>query len=119
MVIGSRLDENALGKVKELSKDLYLQLSEPGTIVIDESDLGRLGVKGVGDHAEVAGNRVRIVGLTTGLKSLAGPYVFCSINTARPLLRVFPDQITYVLGKCFNPKDAATVVSRLKENQYV
>jgi putative ABC transport system permease protein len=117
MVIGSRLDENALGKVKELTRDLYLQLSEPGSIVIDESDLERLGVKGVGDHAEVAGNRVRIVGLTKGLKSLAGPYVFCSINTARPLLRVFPDQITYVLGKCHDHKDAAAVVSRLRENQ--
>ncbi|MSR30640.1 MAG: FtsX-like permease family protein [Gemmataceae bacterium] len=116
MVIGSRLDENALGKVNELTKDLYEKLEEPGAIVIDESDMERLSIKAIGDVAEVAGNRVRVVGMTKTLKSLAGPYVFCSVTTARPLLRVFPDQITYVLGKCKDPADAKTVVARLREN---
>lgn len=116
MVIGCKLDENALGKVKELTPDLYSQLSEPGAVVIDESDMDRLGIKKINDVAEVAGTRVRVVGLTKGLKSLAGPYVFCSVNTARPLLRVFPDQITYVLGKCHNKEDATKVVEKLREN---
>lgn len=116
MVIGCRLDENALGKVKELTPELYSRLSEPGAVVIDESDMDRLGIKKINDVAEVAGTRVRVVGLTKGLKSLAGPYVFCSVNTARPLLRVFPDQITYVLGKCYKKEDATKVVEKLREN---
>jgi putative ABC transport system permease protein len=89
------------------------RLTEPGAVVVDESDLGRLGIKGVGDTAEISGQRVRVVGLTRGLKSLAGPYVFCSIDTARPRLRQTPDQVTYVLAKCYHKEDAATVVARL------
>jgi putative ABC transport system permease protein len=76
-------------------------------------------MKGVGDTAEVAGPKgprtVKVVGLTHGLKSLAGPYVFCSHATAREHLSVQEDQTTYILGKCRNPDDAALVVKRLKE----
>lgn len=115
MVIGSRLSDDSLGAVDKLSPDLRALLTEPGAIVIDESDTERLGVKGVGDVAEVTGVRVRVVGLTRGLKSLAGPYVFCSITTARRLLRLLPDQVTYVLGKCRTPADAQRVAQRLQE----
>jgi putative ABC transport system permease protein len=114
MVIGSRLADDSLGAVDKLKPELRTLLTEPGTIVIDESDKARLGVTKIGDVAEVSNVRVRVVGFTKGLKSLAGPYVFCSINTARPLLRLLPDQITYVLGKCRNPEDAARVANRLK-----
>jgi putative ABC transport system permease protein len=113
MVIGSRLGKDSLGAIDKLDADMRAALTEPGTIIIDESDKGRVGVEKVNDVAEVANTRVRVVGFTKGLKSLAGPYVFCSINTARPLLRLDPDQVTYVLGKCKNPGDAPKVVKRL------
>jgi putative ABC transport system permease protein len=116
MVIGSRLGEDALGAVDKLTPDLRARLTEPGAIVIDESDKSRLGIQDIGDVAEVSGAHVRVVGFTKGLKSLAGPYVFCSVNTARPLLRLLPDQITFVLGKCKNPQDAPRVAQRLRDN---
>src|SRR5262249_33707708 len=62
------------------------------------------------------GIHVKVVGFTTGLKSLAGPYVFCSVNTARGLLGLSPTQVTYVLGKCHDPATAAVVANRLKED---
>src|SRR5262249_13860381 len=96
MVIGSRLGDDALGGVDKLSPELRDRLTEPGAIVIDESDRARLGIRGLGDTAEVTGHRVRVVGFTKGLKSLAGPYVFCSLTTGRKLLRLLPDQVTYV-----------------------
>jgi putative ABC transport system permease protein len=114
MVVGSRLDEGSLGAIDKLTPEMRVMLTEPGAVIIDESDRERLGVKGVGDYAEVSMNRVKIVAMTRGIKSLAGPYVFCSINTARPLLRYLPDQVTYVLGKTRNPEDAAVVAERLK-----
>src|SRR5262245_35113631 len=114
MVIGSRLEEDSLGAVKELSPELRARLTQPEAIVVDESDLGRLGIKGIGDTAEVSGTKVKVVGLTRGLKSLAGPYVFCSINTARPLLRLHQDQITYVLARCHNRADAEKVARRMR-----
>jgi putative ABC transport system permease protein len=116
MVIGSRLGDGALGHVKELTPEMRSQLTEPGAIVVDESDLERLGIRGVGDVAEVTGRRVRVVGLTRGLKSLAGPYVFCSLNTARPLLRALPDQTTYILARCRDKAEAPAVVDRLRQN---
>jgi putative ABC transport system permease protein len=114
LVIGSRLADGSLGAVDKLTPDLRDRLTEPGTIVIDRSDRERLGVEGVGDTAEVSGLRVKVVGFTDGLKSLAGPYVFCSIATSRPLLRLLPEQVTYVLGKCKDPQDAALVAERLR-----
>ncbi|HVS36097.1 MAG TPA: ABC transporter permease [Gemmataceae bacterium] len=121
MIIGSNLLEDSLGRVDELNPDLRSKLSEPGSVVVDESDLERLGVKGVGSVAEIAGpggvpRAVRIVGLTRGLKSLAGPYVFCSHATAREHLTMLDDQTTYILAKCHNPAEASTVVRRLREN---
>lgn len=114
MVMGCRLDDSSLGRIKQLTPELHHQLTEPGSIVVDESDLARLGLKQVGDTAEIVGNRVRVVGLTKGVKSLAGPYVMCSVTTARSLLRLMPEQITYVLGKCHDRADAAKVVARLR-----
>src|SRR5256885_3645538 len=49
MLIGSSLAPDALGRVNELTPDLCALLSEPGAIVVDESDLDRLGIRGVGD----------------------------------------------------------------------
>jgi putative ABC transport system permease protein len=114
MVIGSRLGNDALGAVDKLDEDLRARLTEPNAIVIDESDKARVGVKAIGDRAEITGIHVRVVGFTTGLKSLAGPYVFCSVSTAHQLLRLLPDQVTYVIGKCKDPADAPLVAERLR-----
>jgi putative ABC transport system permease protein len=114
VVMGSCLEDGSLGAVNELTPELRARLTEPSSIVVDESELGRLGIKGIGDTAEISGHRVKVVGLVRGLKSLAGPYVFCSIRTARPLLHLRPDQTIYLLARCTNPADAAGVVQRLR-----
>src|SRR5262249_2600401 len=115
MIVGSSMEPGALGRVNELTPEMCALLTEPGTIVVDESDLGRLGIKGVGDTAEISGFRVRVVGLTKGLKSLAGPYLFCSRTTAHDRLRLLPGQVTYVLGQCKDPADAPKVAARLRQ----
>jgi len=84
MVCGSRLEPDAQGAIDALTPDLRQKLTEPFAIVVDESELDRLGIKGVGDKATIFGHQVRIVGVVSGYKSLAGPYVFCSLSTARP-----------------------------------
>ena len=116
MVIGSRLEDDALGRVDELTPELRSLLTIPGNIVIDQSDMSRLGIKAVGETAEIIGSQVRVVGLTKGIRSLAGPYVFCSVATAQQLLRLSADQATYVLAKCHNPADAPKVVERIRKD---
>jgi putative ABC transport system permease protein len=113
-VLGARLNGDTLGALDELSPELRDRLAEPGSVVVDESELGRLGIEGVGDFAEITGRRVRIVGLVHGLKSLAGPYVFCSVGTAQPLLRLSQDQTTYLLARCRDKQDIPQVVHRLR-----
>ncbi len=115
IVIGSRLHANALGAVKQLTPELRARLAEPGAVVVDEADLERLGLTtALEETAQVAGQRVRVVGVVRGLKGLGGPYIFCSLETARRLMHISPDQVTFVLARCRNPQDAARVVQRLR-----
>ncbi len=114
MIIGSRLGADSVGAVGELTPDLRARLTEPGAVVLDESDLGRLDTRGIGDETEVSGRRVRVVGLVRGLRSFIGAYVFCSVETARTLLQMSADQSTFLLARCGDPADAAAVVARLR-----
>lgn len=112
-VLGTHLDDGALGPVPELTPELRARLAEPGAIVVDESELENLGLRGLGDMAEVNGMRLRLVGTVRGVRGLAGAYLFCSIGTARTLLRMPADQTSYLLAACRNPADASAVIDRL------
>jgi len=62
-------------------------LTEPFTVVLDESDVKRLALdKSDGSRPKINGHEVRVVGTVRGLKSLAAPWMFCSLHTARQLL---------------------------------
>jgi putative ABC transport system permease protein len=115
-IIGSCLHAGALGVLSDLTPRMRTLLTEPGAVVVDESDRDRLGVEGVGGVAEVAGQRVRVVGLVQGLKSVGPPYVFCSLRTAyrlQPLFRDYPYHTMYLLARCRTPRDAPAVARRL------
>jgi putative ABC transport system permease protein len=117
MIVGSRLGEKALGAMPFLTAEMRSQLTEPGTIVIDQSEFDRLGIDNVGDCAEINSKKIRVVNTTTGVKSLAGPYVFCSVDTARNLLRMTEDQTRFILVRCRNKADAKTVIQGLDKYQ--
>jgi len=114
-VVGTRLNSGSLGAVEYLRDrpELMAKLIEPNTVALDESDLGRLGMHGIGDQAEVAGHRIKIVAIVRGYRSIGGPYVFCSLDTARKLVRDPPGGATYHLAKCRTPEDASIVAERL------
>ncbi len=116
-IIGTRLSPDSIGVVEPLRHrpELLSALAEPNTVVIDESECGRLGIRGVGDRADLFGIRVRVVGLIHGMKSLSGPYVLCSLDTARlVLMRGMPDHVSYLLAKCDSPQVAAEIVRQLR-----
>jgi putative ABC transport system permease protein len=116
LVIGTRLGADAMGPVHKLTSEHRALLAQPGAIVVDEGEFGRLGIKKIGDTAEIfPGKQVRVVGTVTGLRSLAGPYVFCSLETARSVLRPPPDQTTFILARCRNKEDAPAIVARLNK----
>jgi putative ABC transport system permease protein len=114
IVIGSRLHEGALGKVHALDRTLCKRLQERGTVVIDEGDVERLEIT-PGYRAEVNSVAVQVAGKVKGLKGLAGPYLFCSLETARAILRLHPRECTYYLARCRRATDAAAVAERLRQ----
>ena len=91
----------------------WRSLSEHGAVAVDESELGRLGISKIGEDADVFGVRVRVVGLVHGYKSLGGPYVFCSLDTARAMMRYQNDEVTYLVAKTRHPDDAEKAARRL------
>jgi putative ABC transport system permease protein len=116
-IIGTRMTDGAAGFVRELRDrpDLRARLQEPGAIVVDQSESGRLGLTHVGEIALINGRRVRLVGWVQGIKAIGGPFIFCSLETARSLLRLQPDQATFLLGRCRRPQDAEAVATRLRQ----
>jgi putative ABC transport system permease protein len=84
-------------------------------VAVDEAALGQLGLtKGIGEIAEANGQRVRVVGLVHGTKGVTAPYVVCSYETARRLLRAPGEQTGFVLAHCRDPQEAPAVVSQLR-----
>lgn len=118
MIIGTKLDRDALGLPEQLRNQAALaaRLMEPMTVLIDESDRDRLGISRTDENADIMGLTVRVVGFTRGLRSLGGPYVFCSQYTAATLLRMMPDDLTFILAKCRSPEAAKRVAVRLRES---
>jgi len=117
-VIGSRLGSRSLGALRDLSPETRTLLTEPGAVVVDESELERLGLAKIGDTAEVFGRKVRLVGLVRGFKSVGGPYVFCSLRTARMILPIFqekPHDTMYILARCRDHQAARALVERLRQ----
>ena len=120
LVLGSRLTDDSLGSLDVLSPELRARLSEHGSIVVDEEELDRLGIHKVGDMAEILGHRARVVGLVHGVKSLAGPYVFCSLETAYDYLHLQgPEMTTYVLARCRQPGEAPALVQQLRQSEHI
>jgi putative ABC transport system permease protein len=115
-IIGARLEDSALGFVSDLTPAMRARLTEPGAVVVDDTEVERLGLRnGIDETAEVAGHKVRVVGLVHGFKSIWGPYVFCSTQTARTLLFQYrPGQVQYLLARCRRSSDVPAVVERLR-----
>ena len=95
---------------------MRLALTERDTIVVDESDVTRLKLDHPTKRAKINGKEVRLVGTVSGLKSLAAPWVFCSLDTSRHLLGFIlpPDHVTYLVARCDSAERAAQVVNDLR-----
>ena len=113
-LVGVQLRDGSLVMKDALNPTLKALLKEPNTILIDEADREKLGAD-IGDIAEINGIRVKIVGLTSGLKALGGVNVITSLSTARSLdgnLRN-TNKVAYFVAKLRDPKQAERVKQEL------
>jgi putative ABC transport system permease protein len=94
---------------------LRARLNEPDAVIVDRADLDSLGVK-VGDSAVINGHRVRVVGVSSGLRALGGVNVVASLATAAEL-DTDPsnaNRMTYFVAKLRDPAVADDVAARLR-----
>jgi putative ABC transport system permease protein len=116
-LLGSSLDDGAAGAATLLTKEQRELLTMPNAIIVDESDMHRLQLDAPdGGKPKINGKEVTLVGTVKGLKSLAAPWVFCSLHTARQLLGFLlpPDQVTYLIARCDSPDRAKEVAAELR-----
>jgi putative ABC transport system permease protein len=71
-----------------------LDLKLPDAVMVDKSYMAELGINGVGETAQVEKGRVRVRGMTDGIRSFTmAPYVFTTLNRARNLLGL-PEELS-------------------------
>jgi putative ABC transport system permease protein len=118
-LIGSRLESGEVGSVEDMPADLRGRLTRPGAVTIYSPDKGRLGLQeGVSEVGEVSGQRVQLAGVMYegGRQIGMMPGIYCSLRTARRLLpSLGPDQTVYLIARCHNPADRATIARQLRE----
>ena len=85
-------------------------------VIVDKSYLADLGLKGVGDTAQIGASRVRVTGMTDGIRSFTvTPYVFTTLTRSRSLLDMPAENVTYVLVKLAPGADVQAVRRQLRE----
>ncbi|MEO8698738.1 MAG: ABC transporter permease [Kofleriaceae bacterium] len=91
------------------------RLPEPGAIVIDKTEYPKLHIDRIGHVTEVSGVRAEVVAMTSGIRSFTtSPIVFTDVRTARSYLpQLGKDSVTYVLVRCAQGEDVATVQARI------
>jgi putative ABC transport system permease protein len=117
-LLGSVLDDGAAGAATLLTKEQREALTMPNAIIVDQSDVHRLALdEPDAGKPKINGKEVTVVGTVKGLKSLAAPWVFCSLHTARQLMGFLlpPDHVTYLLARCDSPQRAKEVAAQLRQ----
>jgi putative ABC transport system permease protein len=99
VIIGAERDDGGLTPWNVVEGDVS-GLGARDAVIVDKTYLAELGLNGVGDTAQVGASRVRVTGLTEGIRSFTvTPYIFTTLNRARSLLDMPADNITYVVAK--------------------
>ena len=90
-------------------------IEQPETVIIDELSYDVLGLKKLGDEAQIEGNRAILGGVSSGVRTFtAAPCVFTSIENALKYSPYYKDEeIAYVLAKVDPGIDPAVISARI------
>jgi len=105
--------KDALTLPTDFSNDLRESLAEPYAVAIDQSALGRLGVK-LGDRAALDGHAVKVAAITTTYPNMMQPQIIVSRQTLRLLGKARPgNRIGPMFVKIRDPAKAELVRDQL------
>jgi putative ABC transport system permease protein len=110
------IDKGCFGGPWAMQAGTTEQVLLPDGVIVDNLFLKKLGVRQVGDEAEILGHRAVVRGISTGVRTFtAAPFIFTSIETARKFDQWSgPDDITYVLVRCSSGHSPEVVRDRLR-----
>jgi putative ABC transport system permease protein len=85
VVVGTDAEDGGLVPFKMI-KGTWEDIKSPEAVAVDRTYLNELGIKGMGDTAQIMTGRVRVRALTDGIRSFTqSPYAYTTLNRARTL----------------------------------
>jgi putative ABC transport system permease protein len=98
-------------------KDGSIQALKAGKgIIVDESAFPKLGRLRIGDYVEVNENRVKVVGITEGIRGFTtAPYVFTTYRTAQQLDPWVAERTVFIVARLAAGYSADEVVTSLRQ----
>ncbi|MBS4049629.1 MAG: FtsX-like permease family protein [Methylomonas sp.] len=109
------LDSSHAGGPWQLISGHIDNIEQPETVIIDELSYDVLGLRELGDEAEIEGNRVILGGVSRGVRTFtAAPFVFTSIENALKYSPYYKDEeIAFVLAKVEPGVDPGVIRDRI------
>ncbi len=85
-------------------------------VIVDESSFSKLGEMKIGDHREIFGKKVRVVGICRGARRITtAPVIFTSYKTAQQLNPMARGATVFLMVKVAPGHRAEEVIARLRK----
>jgi putative ABC transport system permease protein len=92
--------ESTMGQAWDVVEGRREDLKIDDSVIMDRIYFQKLGVRRLGDTAEILGHRARVVGFTQGIRTFTtSPYVFTSYRNALDYANLPADQTMFILIK--------------------
>jgi len=107
--------ETGIGGPWNLEEGSIQDLKAGKGIIVDESAFPKLGTLRVGDYVEVNDNRVKVVGITRGIRGFTtAPYVFTMYRTAQEIDSWVADRTVFILVRVAEGYRVSDVIASLR-----
>jgi len=95
-------------------------LKAGGGIIVDESAFSKLGRLKLGDYVEIVENKVKVVGISEGIRGFTtAPYIFTTYRAAQDMVPWLRDRTVFIVAGVQPGTDVGAVVRELKRIQHV
>lgn len=90
------------------------ELKRPNGVIFEDAEREKFGGLNLGSVRELSGHKVQAVGFTWGLLPFAPAYAFAEQELARSILKMQPDEHTFILAGVAEGQDPRAVRARLQ-----
>jgi putative ABC transport system permease protein len=96
VIVGTDAEDGGLAPIN-LVNGTWEDIKAPEAVAVDRTYFNELGIKGIGDTAQVQNTRIRVRAITDGVRSFVqSPYTYTTLNRARSIFGD-ADGITFFL----------------------